>query len=111
MGVMTESVLRQVDAGVFDKDLEALEKAVSSRLMEVRKTRTNRDFGIGAKVKFNTYCGTKYLHGAAATVTDIKQKKLVVKLDVPMGRFVRRDEAGNVTSVAITVPPSIVDLV
>jgi hypothetical protein len=111
MGIMSAGVVRQIDAGVFDKELADLEKAIQMRIRKVRTTRSNRDFGIGSKVVFNDLCGTKYLHGAPATVTDIKQKKLVVKLDKPVGRFVRHDASGNLCSVAISVPPSIVDLV
>lgn len=111
MGVATENIIRQVEAGVFDAELDNLEKAVQARVMQVRKSRTKADFGIGAKVKFNSFCGTKYLHGMTATVVDLKQKKLVVTLDNPVGRFARYRADGTVESSRVTVPPSIVDLV
>jgi hypothetical protein len=105
------TIIDEINAGMHDSVLAELESAISTRLMTVRETRTSKDYGLGDRVKFNTYCGTKYLHGREAIVVGMKQKKLVVKMDKPVGRFVRYDEQGNPTSSEIVVPPSIVDLV
>lgn len=105
------TVIEDIKAGVHDAFLNDIEKAVAERLIQVRTARSAREYGIGDRVKFNSYCGTKYLHGHEAVVTGIKQKKLTVRLDRPVGRFVRYDASGSPMSVDINVPPSIVDLV
>jgi hypothetical protein len=105
------TILKEIEAGMHDSILTELESAISTRLLTVRETRTAKDFGLGDKVRFNTYCGTKYLQGRDAVVVGMKQKKLVVKMTNPVGRFVRYDEKGDVVSSDIVVPPSIVDLV
>lgn len=105
-----EELKRDIAGGTFDEALAELEKIVQDRLMAVRKSHTAAKFGIGDKVVFNTYCGTKYLHGHKATVTGIRGKKILVTLDVPVGRFARF-ENGELSSSQISVPPSIVDLV
>lgn len=107
---MTTTLIDEINAGMHDSILAELESAISTRLMTVRETRTAKDYGLGDKVKFNTYCGTKYLQGREAVVVGMKQKKLVVKMTNPVGRFVRY-ENGNAVSSDIVVPPSIVDLV
>ena len=104
------TITDQIASGVFDKELADIEKAVEARLLAVRKSRTASEYGIGDVVKFNTFCGTKYLHGHKATVVGIRGKKLLVKLETPMGRFARIVD-GEIVSSEISVPPSIVDLV
>lgn len=101
-------ILEQISSGALDKDLGTLSTAVQTRLDAVRSTMSNRDFGIGDRVRFNNYCGTRYLIGETATVVGRKKIKLVVKLDKPSGRFVRMTPSGP-ESASITVPISIVD--
>jgi hypothetical protein len=111
MTIEAENLLFDISSGKYDSSIEELLKSVEARVTEMRKSRTNKDFGIGDKVKFNTYCGTKYLHGHTATVVGLKQKKVLVTLDNPMGRFLRHDSEGKAYSLQINVPPSIIDVV
>jgi hypothetical protein len=111
MTVAMDALTRHIEAGVYDAQLGELEKLVQARLMTVRRSKTNKDFGVGDRVVFNTYCGTKYLQGHSGVVVGMKQKKLVVKLDRPTGRFVRYTSDGKPESSEISVPPSIVDLI
>lgn len=104
------TIIADINAGVHDSFLEEIEKAVAERLRHVRTARSAKEFGLGDRVRFNSFCGTKYLHGHEAIVVGIKQKKLTVKLDKPVGRFVRYVD-GAAVSVDVSVPPSIVDLV
>ena len=104
-----ETITAQIARGVFDKELAQMEEAISQRLTVVRKSTKMTDFGIGDKVKVNSYCGTQYLRGSTATVVGIRQKKLLIKLDAPVGRFVRTMADGTKESSDIVVPPSILD--
>lgn len=106
------TIIDQIFSGVFDKDLVEMEKAIDSRLRAVRASRTTAEYGIGDKVVFNTHCGTKYLHGHHAIVVGKKQKKILVKLTNPIGRFAKHNTATNEwESSEILVPTSIIDLV
>jgi ribosomal protein L21E len=110
MTLAAENVARHIAAGVFDEQLAEIEKAVQERLMTVRRSRTAAEFGIGDEVRFNSYCGTKYLQGHTGVVVSKSKTKLVVKLSSPVGRFstkVGDDWQGS----EVRVPPSIVDLV
>jgi hypothetical protein len=104
-----ETITAQIARGVFDKELAQMEEAIAQRLTIVRKSAKMADFGIGDKVKVNSYCGTQYLRGSTATVVGIRQKKLLIKLDAPVGRFVRTMADGTKESSDIVVPPSILD--
>jgi hypothetical protein len=104
-----ETITAQIARGVFDKELAQMEEAIAQRLTIVRKSTKMTDFGIGDKVKVNSYCGTQYLRGSTATVVGIRQKKLLIKLDTPVGRFVRTMADGTRESSDIVVPPSILD--
>lgn len=107
----TTQLISDIELGLFDKDLRLLKAAVDKRMGDLRVTKSMNDFGVGDKVVFNELCGTRYLVGATAHVVGRKQKKIVVKLDSPTGRFLRYDAAGNEVSPDITVPVAIVDLV
>ncbi len=104
------TILADISCGTHDKDLLAMETAIKDRLLAVRKSRTQADYSIGDKVVFNQFCGTKYLWGMSATIVGKKQKKVLVKLDSPMGRFARVVD-GKMVSSNITVPVSIIDKV
>lgn len=106
----TMTIIDDISTGRLDELLPQIEKALSERLMAVRSARKTTEYGVGDHVKFNTFCGTKYLHGREAVVVGFKNKKLMVKLVKPVGRFVRYVE-GEAVSVEISVPPSIIDLV
>jgi len=105
------SVLVQIASGDLDADLENIIKSAQDRLTALRRSRSSTEFSIGDKVIFNDYCGTKYIRGHKATIVGKKQKKLVVVLDTPMGRFSRQTATGEWISSEIVVPPSIIDLV
>lgn len=104
-----ETISAQIARGLFDADLTLMEEAISQRLTMIRKSAKITDFGVGDKVKVNSYCGTQYLRGATASVVGMKQKKLIIKLDAPVGRFVRVMADGTMESSDIVVPPSILD--
>jgi hypothetical protein len=108
--ILEAAILEDIASGLYDKMLPSLEKAVSERLIVARSERDVTGYGIGDRVKFNSYCGTQYLRDREAVVVGIKKKKLMVRLEKPVGRFVRYVD-GVATSVDISVPPSIVDLV
>lgn len=101
-------IIHDINSGVYDSNLHAISSALNARLTLVRGSRSTSDFGIGDRVKFNSMCGTKYLIGADAQIVGKRRTKVVVKLDKPMGRFVRHTAAGPV-SAEITVPTSIID--
>ena len=104
-----ETITAQIARGLFDSDLALMEEAIAERLTTIRKSAKMTDFGVGDKVKVNSYCGTQYLRGATATVIGMRQKKLLIKLDAPVGRFVRTMADGTRESSDIVVPPSILD--
>lgn len=105
----TQEIIDQINSGSLDVDLGKLNTALSTRLAAVRALKSNTDFGLGDKVKFNEHCGTRYLIGHTGTVVGRKKIKLIVKLDKPTGRFARVLPNGQVESASITVPISIVD--
>lgn len=110
MDITLEAVKAALDSGTLDNDLIKLRDALDLRMKKIRATRTVRDFGIGDSVRFNDSCGTKYVVGLTAKVVGIKQKKVIVKLDTPVGRFAHMRN-GELVSADITVPTSIIDLV
>lgn len=107
---MTARFIRALNAGAYDDRLDEITEAIKKHQTELRRSRTNKEFGIGDIVKFNDYCGTKYMHGQLATVVGMKKTKLVVKMKHPTGRFARYVN-GTWESSDIVVPPSIIDLV
>ena len=111
MTLTLEAVQEAINSGDLDANLAKLKEAVDSRMKTIRTTKTNKDFGIGDKVRFNDSCGTRYVVGLTATVVGMKQKKMIVKLDTPVGRFAKYLPNGEVVSADITVPPGIVDLI
>lgn len=106
----TATLIAEIADGTFDEDLDKISEALSRRQSTVRSARTVKDFPIGSSIRFNDFCGTKYLRGSTAQVVGIERTKLLVTLDKPVGRFARVSD-GNVYSAQIKVPPSIVDLV
>lgn len=103
-------IIVQIEAGIHDKDLVAMQHAVSARLASLRGGMTISDFGIGDRIIFNSLCGTRYLIGETGQVVGKRRTKVVVKLDKPTGRFVRNTSEGPV-SADITVPTAIIDRV
>ena len=102
----------EIESGTFDSDLIKIKEAVDARLKASRTSRTLADFNIGDTVVFNDLTGTRYMVGRKATVTGIKQKKVTVRLETPVGRFAHINPVtGKEESANITVPVAIIDLV
>lgn len=95
--------------GIHDDDLTQIQNAVEKRVAQLRATRTIKDFNIGDRVKFNNLTGTRYMIGQYATIVSKRQKKVVVKLETPMGRFAKISPSGEVISAEIVVPLAIID--
>ena len=101
-------IIAAINSGAVDSELGLINTTLNARLSAVRALKKPTDFGIGDKVRFNNNCGTRYLIGQTATIVGRKKVKLVVKLDVPTGRFVRMTPSGP-ESASVTVPIAIVD--
>lgn len=104
----TDTLTLQIERGLLDNELAAIEAALTARLTVTRSTRKATDFCVGDKVKINSYCGTQYIRNATASVIGKSRTKIVIKLDRPVGRFIRTVN-GVVESSDISVPPSILD--
>lgn len=105
-------IIASINAGVHDSSLVKLKEAIEERLTASRSERTINDYHIGDAVVFNSLTGTRYMVGQKATVVTKKQKKVVVKLDNPTGRFARVNPiTREVESALVTVPVAIIDLV
>ncbi len=108
----TETLVAQIKSGTYDSSLTKLKEAIEERLMASRGSRKLSDYNIGDKVVFNELTGTRYMVGQKATIVSMKQKKVVVRLDTPMGRFARVNPiTGTTESANVTVPLGIIDLV
>ena len=102
----------EIELGTFDSDLIKIKEAVDARLKASRTSRTLADFNIGDTVVFNDLTATRYMVGQKATITGMKQKKVTVRLETPVGRFANINPVtGRVESANITVPVAIIDLV
>jgi hypothetical protein len=102
----------EIESGTFDSDLIKIKEAVDARLKASRTSRTLADFSIGDTVVFNDLTATRYMVGHKAPVTGMKQKKVTVRLETPVGRFAHINPVtGRVESSNITVPVAIIDLV
>jgi len=107
-----EELVSEIESGIFDSSLVKLKEAVDARLKVSRISRTIADYHIGDTVVFNDLTGTRYMVGRKATVTGIKQKKVTVRLETPVGRFEKINPlTGKAESANIVVPVAIIDLV
>ena len=107
-----EDLVSQIESGTFDSGLVKIKDAVDTRLKASRVSRTIADYHIGDTVVFNDLTGTRYMVGRKATVTGIKQKKVTVRLETPVGRFEKINPlTGKAESANIVVPVAIIDLV
>ena len=104
-----ETVLDQISNGSYDQDLTKLADAVKARLDKTRKGRSISDLNIGDRVKFNDLTATRYMVGQYATIVSKKRTKVVVRLETPMGRFIKYLPNGEVQSANVTVPLAIID--
>lgn len=99
----------EIAAGVHDNDLAVICKAAGDRLIVTRTERKITDFCIGDRVKLNDLCGTQYLRNCTGYIVSKRRTKVIIKLDTPIGRFVRVTSDGVRESSEITVPVSILD--
>lgn len=111
MTVYLDQFLAELVDGDYDDRLTEIIELAKKRQRTAQMSHTKEDFSVGDKIIFNDYCGTKYMRGRTGTVISKKQKKLVVVLDKPVGRFAIRTASGEIRSAEITVPPQIVDRV
>ena len=101
-----------VESGAYDSSLSEMITCLQKRQKNVRVLRSIHDYEIGSRVKFNSLSGTKYIVGVEGTVVAKKQKKVVVRPDLAIGRFSRYDHIlKKETPVDITCPVAILDLV
>lgn len=105
-----ETIKRHIAAGVYDDDLAEILENTKKRLLEVRKARSANDFGLGDKIRFNSYCGVSYLRGQQGVVVGRSGSKVTVKLSNPIGNYVEYVD-GKWQGSEVLVPPSIIDLV
>lgn len=103
------NIIEEINAGLHDLVLADLAKAVEARSRKIRMSHSKDDFNVGDRVVFNTMTGTKYMQGREGTIVSKKQKKVVVVMDKPVGRFAIRTADGSVRSAEITCPPAILD--
>lgn len=103
-------IIAQIEAGSYDADLGKIKVAIEKRMEQARASRTIKDYNIGDRVMFNEKTGTRYMVGQFATICGKRQKKLVVRLETPMGRFAKVTPTG-VVSAEVVVPLAIIDLV
>ena len=107
-----KTLVTEITSGTYDSDLIKLKDAIDARLKANRASRTLADFNIGDTVVFNDLTATRYMVGLKATVTGMKQKKITVRLETPVGRFAHINPVtGKEESANITVPVAIIDLV
>ena len=107
-----EELVSEIESGTFDSSLVKIKEAVDARLKASRISRTIADYHIGDTVVFNDLTGTRYMVGRKATVTGMKQKKVVVRLETPVGRFEKINPlTGKAESADIVVPVAIIDLI
>jgi hypothetical protein len=107
-----EQLVSDIESGTFDSSLAKIKEAVDARLKASRISRKTSDYHIGDTVVFNDLTATRYMVGRKAIVTGMKQKKIVVRLETPVGRFERINPlTGKAESSDIVVPVAIVDLV
>lgn len=101
-----------VTSGTYDASLSEMITCLEKRQKNVRVLRSIHDYEIGSRVKFNSLSGTKYIVGVEGTVVAKKQKKVVVRPDLAIGRFSRYDHIlKKEVPVDITCPVAILDLV
>lgn len=93
-----QDVRNAILCGAYDEHLSILQREIKDR---VSRTREFIEFIEGDRVVFNDNCGTKYLRGEKATITQQRRTKLGVRLDRSVGRFTDKAD--------IIVPPVMLD--
>jgi len=99
--INAHEVITAIRAGEFDSVLSLLSAAVQFR-RKVDQANKIYSFRKGDKVKFNSGVNPKYLVGTTAVITKVNVKRVVVDLELPVGRFVGK---------GINCPVSILDKV
>lgn len=79
--VVSERLLQDLQEGVYDSDLFAIESFVMRRSHALRLKRNVEDYGIGEKVVVNRLCGSTAFHDKIGSVVGHEKTKLRVKID------------------------------
>ena len=82
--------LHNIILGRFDNDLPRLAQAIHDRQKELRDKQaklTMVNLQAGDRVRFRNTVSPAYLAGAEGTIVGLKQKRVSMKLDRPVGRF------------------------
>lgn len=101
MGIVTselEIIIKDIRDGVYDDQLENLTDAISRR-KDYQNALKFFSFNVGDRVRYVSSVSPKYLAYKPGTIVEINRKRVVVKLDNPVGRF-----AGK-----ITTPPNLIE--
>lgn len=88
----------QLDAGLFDADINTVKGLILNRCMLLEASAPvvepqprhgdHHRFAVNTPVKFNENTGTAYLRGATGTIVEVRRTRVIVELDVgPVGRF------------------------
>lgn len=93
-----QETYNDIVAGKLDDCLNILAEAIAFRRERLNAKKMN-SFNIGDKVKFNNSVKPKYLRGIQATITNVRRKRIEIKLDYSIGRFASR----------ITCPVSLIE--
>lgn len=89
-GVAPEEVVGLVAIGELDRQLPALQAAISRRWVELRRDATHQaaaQLRVGDRVRIVHGVRPQYLQGATGTVTGWSGQSAVVQLDMPVGRY------------------------
>lgn len=79
--VVSERLLEDLQSGVYDTDLFAIESFVMRRSHALRLKRSTSDYVPGEKVVINRLCGSTAFHDKAATVVSTSKTKVQVDVD------------------------------
>jgi hypothetical protein len=79
--VVSEKLLRDLQEGVYDSDLFAIESFVMRRSHALRLKRSVKDYQVGEKVVVNRLCGSSVFHDKVGSVVGIEKTKLRVNID------------------------------
>lgn len=89
-GTAPEEVVGLVAIGELDRQLPALQAAISRRWAELRRDATHQAAArlrVGDRVRIAHGVRPQYLQGATGTVTGWSGQSVVVQLDMPVGRY------------------------
>ena len=86
MNLNINDIINDISKGNFDPYLDRLIEAASLRRKRLVQASIVQ-FNAGDRIQFNSKVRPTYLQGALGTIKKIRQKKVVIDLDRPYGRF------------------------